>query len=406
MTPHKLRDDCGAVNPDTHQCSQWCSSLENQPPYCCRSDHEKSASGSRTTTSSANNNVQGTTASGLDWRHLQTDRLHDYGPDGRRQDTAEDDDDDDDLSLATIAAVGLFSSPDFFRNQTLKSLCIVRLLCTELCVRVTLAAVGFYYLYCCPPFIRRVWPSDWAYYAFPYAEDEAFPLFKTMMMSMGLSFFFLFIGLFVLRVVLKWTTRQLSCEALLFLLGGTLTVGFGFVACEITKRMYGRLRPDFLARCLGPGTLDDWLAEWGWRSLEDIPEIPDCSHSPLPERIVEDGRMSFPSEHSCLTTALLTYDAFWVYTFFTFAILVFPLIVALSRTSDYRHHASDVAIGSILGLVIGLVCFHFYFPPDKSLVLRRPRRKTTSAAFEDHHHHHHNIPIGAELGRRSTSYYR
>lgn len=38
-------------------------------------------------------------------------------------------------------------------------------------------------------------------------------------------------------------------------------------------------------------------------------------------------------------------------------------MIAISRTMDYRHHATDVIAGSILGFVIAVSIYHNYYPP-------------------------------------------
>lgn len=251
----------------------------------------------------------------------------------------------------------------------------INLLIVEISVRLALAVIGFAFDSYYTPFVRRTWPSEWKKYAFPYVETEMFPMLSTMLLSLALSFLMLLIVIFLLRKFGEWPRRKLARTAGLFLLGSSLAIGCGFVVCEIIKRMYGRLRPDFLARCLGPRTLEAWLNEWGLVGLEDIPEIPDCSHSPLDPRQLEDGRMSFPSEHACLTSALMFFDALWLHHHVSrfpnsgalriaapFAMTVFPIMVAISRTSDYRHHASDVAAGFLIGIVIAVICFALYFP--------------------------------------------
>jgi len=43
------------------------------------------------------------------------------------------------------------------------------------------------------------------------------------------------------------------------------------------------------------------------------------------------------------------------------------LLVAISRTMDYRHHWEDVAVGSIVGTVFSYFAYRQYFHPLKSI---------------------------------------
>jgi diacylglycerol diphosphate phosphatase/phosphatidate phosphatase len=47
-------------------------------------------------------------------------------------------------------------------------------------------------------------------------------------------------------------------------------------------------------------------------------------------------------------------------------IIFFPMVgatlIAVSRTMDYRHHATDVIAGSLLGFFVAIACYHIYYP--------------------------------------------
>ena len=40
--------------------------------------------------------------------------------------------------------------------------------------------------------------------------------------------------------------------------------------------------------------------------------------------------------------------------FFQFGICVLAMYISLTRVSDYKHHASDVVAGSVLGVVVAI----------------------------------------------------
>ena len=48
---------------------------------------------------------------------------------------------------------------------------------------------------------------------------------------------------------------------------------------------------------------------------------------------------------------------------FTVVPMTGAALVAISRTMDYRHHATDVLAGSLLGIGIAYMSYRQYFPP-------------------------------------------
>lgn len=120
----------------------------------------------------------------------------------------------------------------------------------------------------------------------------------------------------------------------------------------------GRLRPDFLKRCI-PVT----------DSLKNIV----CSGD---KKIVMEGRRSFPSGHSSSTFGGMGFIALFftnhfsvfdgsgrIYKFLIFLIpILIASLVAISRIVDYRHHWEDVLVGSLIGCA-SAICGFFYFYP-------------------------------------------
>jgi len=190
----------------------------------------------------------------------------------------------------------------------------------------------------------------------------------------GVPVVFLIAFLVLLRQHNKWRRGILVEEIIYFILAYSLAILFVFVVSEFIKRLFGRLRPDYLARCFGSNDINDWAA-LGYDVLAEIPEVPDCSHSKLSKSELDDGRMSFPSEHSGLTWSVFTFTAFWVYgklclfhntgafrLALPFGILLIPTAISISRTSDYRHHPSDVLAGTFIGIFIAWLVYCFYWP--------------------------------------------
>jgi diacylglycerol diphosphate phosphatase/phosphatidate phosphatase len=123
--------------------------------------------------------------------------------------------------------------------------------------------------------------------------------------------------------------------------------------------MIGRLRPDFLARC--------------------IPEVTESGSAickQVNKYLVEEGRRSFPSGHASTSFAGLSFIALFlagqlrIYDGTAMALklaacfspIVLAIAVTISRVTDHRHHWHDVAAGGALGLLITLITYPLYFP--------------------------------------------
>lgn len=186
-------------------------------------------------------------------------------------------------------------------------------------------------------------------------------------------------------------------------LGLGLAVAGAFMATEGLKDLYGRPRPDMLARC-DPDLSDVGAYVVGGLGtrLEGAPRVVSweiCRNRG--KELVMDGFVSFPSGHSSFAFAGLTYLSLWLCAKFAIAfpylarspfgqdlraqkreairvqgaappvlmvILAFvPMAVAFfisaSRWFDYRHHAFDIIFGSVMGMVFAWGAFHLYHLP-------------------------------------------
>lgn len=141
-----------------------------------------------------------------------------------------------------------------------------------------------------------------------------------------------------------------------------LTTG---VATDILKNWIGRHRPDFLARCIPkPDTPKDIMV-----FAKDV-----CTTEN--KDLLLDGFRTTPSGHSSLSFAGLGYLSLWLAgqlivrhhhlgawrSIVALAPAFGALLIAISRTEDYRHHFIDILIGSLLGLVICYWSYFRYFP--------------------------------------------
>ncbi|KAF9006108.1 lipid phosphate phosphatase 1 [Cyathus striatus] len=169
----------------------------------------------------------------------------------------------------------------------------------------------------------------------------------------------------ILLIAVVGTIRK----SLILIHHGTISVcasrGVAKLITEFFKHKVGRLRPDFLARCKWNETLTTCTGK-----ANDI----------------LDGRKSFPSGHSSTAFAGMMFLSLWIagqtaaWKFSStrrprslrsshlasFFLTLFPLFwasfVAVTRIEDYRHHKEDVIVGSVIGIISGIVCYVIFWP--------------------------------------------
>ncbi|GAA5925614.1 hypothetical protein JCM1841_004788 [Sporobolomyces salmonicolor] len=150
------------------------------------------------------------------------------------------------------------------------------------------------------------------------------------------------------------------------ILGLLLSVSITTVFTQVVKVCVGRPRPDLIDRCQ-PVEGAANAAVYG------LATVAICTVQT--GHIIDDGFKSFPSGHSSFAWAGLGYFALYLagkmhlfdrrgHTIKAW-VAVTPLIgatlIAVSRT-NYRHHATDVIAGSILGAWVSIITYHLYYP--------------------------------------------
>ncbi|TIB05227.1 hypothetical protein E3P96_01300 [Wallemia ichthyophaga] len=160
------------------------------------------------------------------------------------------------------------------------------------------------------------------------------------------------------------------------LLGFLLTAGLTLSTTTAVKVLVGRPRPDLIARCQprsGASNADVGLA------TADV-----CTQTDF--ELLQDGFRSFPSGHSSTSFALLGYLSFYlagkmqvfdtkghtVKSWICWAPWIGAVLIAVSRTMDYRHHATDIIAGGVIGTFFAYVCYRQYYPHLGNAMCHKP----------------------------------
>lgn len=219
--------------------------------------------------------------------------------------------------------------------------------------------IGFFLFDMTTPFKRRFSIEDKTI-SFPYAVEETVPPIYLALIAVGVPV----LSIFLLALVVRKSAYDFHNGCL----GLCLSLGLTIVTTSILKNTLGRLRPDFLDRCQiqsGTSTTDPAYSLF----TMDI-----CTQTD--RHIFEDGMKAFPSGHSSISFAGLTFLSFFLagkirvfdqrgHTWKSFAVII-PLLcaalVAISRIRDYRHHWQDVLVGGLIGMLFASFSYHQYYP--------------------------------------------
>ena len=116
-------------------------------------------------------------------------------------------------------------------------------------------------------------------------------------------------------------------------------------------------------------------------------------------RQLKDAVMSFPSGHASFSFATMTVCFLYFLgktqsckhgpgkAWQVFLALLFPGIagmISISRVVDYEHHPADINAGAILGLCMGYLFYHQYFPSPWAQQCAAPRLHTDVKPREEY----------------------
>ncbi|XP_078788625.1 phospholipid phosphatase 4 isoform X1 [Oryzias latipes] len=227
------------------------------------------------------------------------------------------------------------------------------------------------------PFERVIQPEELWLYKNPLVESDHIP--KRVMFA--ISFLTPLAVIFVVKIIQRTDKTEIKEACLvhvtfarrrtadLFQAGRThatmipvsLALALNGVFTNTIKLIVGRPRPDYLQRCFPDGQLNPKML---------------CTGEP---ELVSEGRKSFPSSHSSFAFSGLGFTSFYLagkLQCFTdqgrgrswrLCAAVLPLysamMIALSRTCDYKHHWQDAFVGGVIGLLFAYICYRQHYPP-------------------------------------------
>ncbi|TXT11683.1 uncharacterized protein COLE_02093 [Cutaneotrichosporon oleaginosum] len=203
---------------------------------------------------------------------------------------------------------------------------------------------------------RRLFSVTDTSLAHPYAEHERIPVWSLALIA----------GVFPAVVIIASGSLMRSpWDVHSGLLGLVLCLALGVTFTQIIKITVGRPRPDLFSRCQLPQDLTS-------NPIHGLTAWTACTRTDK----LQEGFRSFPSGHSSFAWSGMWYLEMYLmaklrvanrrgYTIKSWILLI-PVsastLVSVSRTMDYRHHATDVIAGAVIGIIVAWWSYRQYYP--------------------------------------------
>ncbi|CAE6424835.1 unnamed protein product [Rhizoctonia solani] len=202
-----------------------------------------------------------------------------------------------------------------------------------------------------------------------YTVHERVPNWMLMVICFGVPTVIMpIVNMLTVRSWWDWHNSMLG------LVLGLATTG---AVTQVVKVTVGRPRPDAIARCKPPPDAHD-------TAIFGLVTTSICTETDA--YMMTDGWRSFFSGHSSLSFAGLGFFSFYLAgklhlfderghtgkAWIALTPLTGALLVAISRTMDYRHHWQDVLVGSTVGLIFAYFAYRQYYPSLESPLSHKP----------------------------------
>lgn len=219
--------------------------------------------------------------------------------------------------------------------------------------------VLYFLVYWIEPFQRQFVISD-VTINHPFAEHER-------VNNAALFFYAVWSPLTIIGIVSIIITKPKNKVYVTYvsIVGLLVSVFLTSVVTDLLKNFIGRHRPDFIARCIPDSNADINIL---------VNAIDVCTTTDYDR--LKDGFRTTPSGHLSLSFAGLLYLSLWLAgqlvvtnshlgswrSIVAASPTLVAMLIALSRTEDYRHHFIDIIIGSSIGICIAYTSYRKHFP--------------------------------------------